>query len=265
MMNHDRKTSKEEGVRRDKAWGVVRQRERATRDGTPKGVGNDGDRRIGDRTRWKRRSDEPRGEETTDGARTDGNAERERKGDWSHLYGPEYCAACGQKPFECGCVNVSFESKWEKKRQERRERERERRGNRRRVGSLCSRVASQAGWRVDGNGCKMLDGAGREAGEKTMDWEWEEQSELDPEDRLRVLREEMAEMSLRVERLERAMIWEGSGSSSSSGGSDWAWWNGAWWVRTGATMNSESKRRVSKRGPSVDESSLRSSKGEGIK
>ena len=36
--------------------------------------------------------------ETTDGDCTDGNAERERKGDWSHLYCPEYCSECGQ-PF----------------------------------------------------------------------------------------------------------------------------------------------------------------------
>ena len=43
------------------------------------------------------------------------------------------------------------------------------------------------------------------------------------EDRLRDLREEMAEISLWVERLERAMPLEGSGSSSSSGGSEWAW------------------------------------------
>ena len=63
--------------------------------------------------------------ETTDGDQTDGNVERERRGDWSHLYGPEYCPACGQNPLECGCLNVSFESKWEKKRRERRERERE--------------------------------------------------------------------------------------------------------------------------------------------
>ena len=37
------------------------------------------------------------------------------------------------------------------------------------------------------------------------------------EDRLRDLREEMAEISLRIERLERAMLLEGSGSSNSSG------------------------------------------------
>ena len=52
-----------------------------------------------------------REEETADGDRTDGNAEQERRGDWSHRYGPEYCSACGQNPFECGCLNVSFYSK----------------------------------------------------------------------------------------------------------------------------------------------------------
>ena len=58
-----------------------------------------------------------------------------------------------------------------------------------------------------------------------MDWEWEEQSKIDPEDRLRELREGIAEMSLLVERLERAMMWEGS-----------------WWVRMEGKMNSASKR-----------------------
>ena len=39
---------------------------------------------------------------------------------------------------------------------------------------------------------------------------------------------------------------EGSGSSSGSSGSEWAWWNGAWWIRTGSRMNSAGKRRVSR-------------------
>ena len=110
----------------------------------------------------------------------------------------------------------------------------------------------------------MLDGVGREAGEKRMDWEWEEQSELGPEDRLREWREEMAEISLRVERLERATMWESSGSSSSSGGSDWAWWNWSLvgWDRSKDEIG-EQKASVTS-GPSVDESSLRSSKGKGI-
>ena len=38
--------------------------------------------------------------------------------------GIEYCLACGQNPFECGCLDVSFESKEEKDRRERREKER---------------------------------------------------------------------------------------------------------------------------------------------
>ena len=49
----------------------------------------------------------------------------------------------------------------------------------------------------------------------------------------------MAEMSLRVE---RAMPWEGSGSSSGSSGNEWAWWNG----ETKSNMNSASKRKVSR-------------------
>ena len=125
--------------------------------------------------------------ETTDGDQTDGNAEREGKEDWSHLYGPEYCSECGQNPFECGCLNVNFESK----------------GGERNVGEI-------------------------------------------RRNRLRDLQEEMAEISLRVERLERAMPLEGSGSSSSSGGSEWASWNGAWWIRTGSRMNLAGKRRVSR-------------------
>ena len=69
---------------------------------------------------------------------------------------------------------------------------------------------------------------------------------LDLEDHLRGLREEMAEMSLRVERLERAMLWEGGGYSSGSSGNEWAWWNGAWWIKTKSRMNSASKRKVSR-------------------
>ena len=39
-----------------------------------------------------------REEETTDGDQTDESADRENKGDWSHLYGPEYCSVCRQNP-----------------------------------------------------------------------------------------------------------------------------------------------------------------------
>ena len=68
-----------------------------------------------------------------------------------------------------------------------------------------------------------------------------------PEDRLRDFREEVVETSLRVGRLEHAMMMvEGSGSRSGSSGSEWAWWNGAWWIRTGSRMNSAGKRRVSR-------------------
>ena len=62
--------------------------------------------------------------ETSEGVQTDGWTEREMRGDWSHLYGPRYCYACGQNPFECGCLNVNFESWRERKRREDRERER---------------------------------------------------------------------------------------------------------------------------------------------
>ena len=138
--------------------------------------------------------------ETTDGDQTDGRVERERRGDSGHLYGPECCSVCGQDPFECGCLNLSFESRWEKQRREERERERE-----------------------------MVKMAGSD--------------QVDP---LKVLRGEMAEMSLRVEKLERVVLWEGSGCSSRSSGNEWAWWNGAWWIRTKSMMNSASKRKVSR-------------------
>ena len=131
---------------------------------------------------------------TMDGHRTDENAQREGKGDWSHLYGPEYCSEYGQNPFECGCLNVDFESKEEKRRRERRERVR-----------------------------YMLQ-----------------------EDRLRILQEEMPEILLWVEKLERTMPLESSGSSGSSGGSEWAWWNNAWWIKAGSRVNLAGKRRVSR-------------------
>ena len=37
--------------------------------------------------------------ETTDGDQSDGWVERERRGDWGHLYGPECCSVWGQNPF----------------------------------------------------------------------------------------------------------------------------------------------------------------------
>ena len=52
--------------------------------------------------------------ETTGGDQTDGWTEWEMRGDWGHLYGPEYCSVCGQNPFDFGCLNVSFESRREK-------------------------------------------------------------------------------------------------------------------------------------------------------
>ena len=68
----------------------------------------------------------------------------------------------------------------------------------------------------------------------------------DQADVLKVMREEMAELSLRVERLEKPASWKGSGGRSGSGGNEWVWWNGAWWIRTKSRMNSASKRKVSR-------------------
>ena len=59
------------------------------------------------------------------------------------------------------------------------------------------------------------------------------------------MREEMAEMSLRIDKLER-IAWESGGGGSGSGGNEWAWWNGAWWIRTKSRMNSASRRKVSR-------------------
>ena len=61
-----------------------------------------------------------------------------------------------------------------------------------------------------------------------------------------MMREEMAELSLRVEKLERAVLWEGSGGSGGSGGNEWVWWNGTRWIRTKSRMNSANKRKVSR-------------------
>ena len=51
-----------------------------------------------------------------------------------------------------------------------------------------------------------------------MDWEWEKGNEPSVDEQMRNLREEMAEMSLRVERLERNMPLGCEESGSSSGG-----------------------------------------------
>ena len=61
---------------------------------------------------------------------------------------------------------------------------------------------------------------------------------------VRNIREEMAEMSLRVERLEKNMPLGCEESGSSSGGGEWVWWSGAWWVKTKTKMNSASRRKV---------------------
>ena len=78
----------------------------------------------------------------------------------------------------------------------------------------------------------------------SMDWEWEKGNEPSVDEQMRNLREKMAEMSLRVERLERSMPLGCEESGSSSGGGEWAWWSGAWWVKTNMRMNSASRRKV---------------------
>ena len=77
-----------------------------------------------------------------------------------------------------------------------------------------------------------------------LDCEWKRGGELSVDELVRNLREEMAEMSLRVERLERNMLLGCEESESSSGGGEWAWWSGAWWVKTKTRMNSASRRKV---------------------
>ena len=77
-----------------------------------------------------------------------------------------------------------------------------------------------------------------------MDREWKKGGELSVDELVRNLREEMAEMSLRVERLERNMLLGCEESESGSGGGEWAWWSGAWWVKTKTGMNSASRRKV---------------------
>ena len=78
----------------------------------------------------------------------------------------------------------------------------------------------------------------------SMDWEWEKGNEPSVDEQMRNLQEKMAEMSLRVERLERNMPLGCEESGSSSGGGEWAWWSGAWWVKTNMRMNSASRRKV---------------------
>ena len=58
-------------------------------------------RRMVIKTRPARELDPSRGEtgETSEGVLTDGWTERETRGDWSHLYGPEYCYVCWSESF----------------------------------------------------------------------------------------------------------------------------------------------------------------------
>ena len=76
-----------------------------------------------------------------------------------------------------------------------------------------------------------------------MDWEWEKGNEPSVDEQMRNLREEMVEMQLRVEGLERNMPL-GCGESGSSSGGEWTWWSGAWRVKTKMRMNSAIRRKV---------------------
>ena len=39
----------------------------------------------------------------------------ERRGEIGDLYGPDSCVVCRGNPFECGCLDVNFDSKGERK------------------------------------------------------------------------------------------------------------------------------------------------------
>ena len=131
------------------------------------------------------------------------------------LFRPEHCAVCGGNLFECGRRDVDFENKGEKRWREKGRSEKKERFNPEEV--------------VEDN---------------AMDREWEKGNELSSDGHPRNIREELAEMSLRIERLERAMPLGGEESGSSSGGGEWAWWGGAWWVKTKMKMNSANRRTV---------------------
>ena len=77
-----------------------------------------------------------------------------------------------------------------------------------------------------------------------MDWEWETGTEPSLDGHLKILREEMVELSLQIERLERGMPFGCEESGSSSGGGEWAWWSGALWVKTKMRINSANRRKV---------------------
>ena len=62
-------------------------------------------------------------EETVDDKVSEGSEVREMRRDFRHLC-PESCARCQQNPFECGCLDVNFESRRARDRREKGERER---------------------------------------------------------------------------------------------------------------------------------------------
>ena len=84
--------------------------------------GNDGGGQGGEEK--EEGTDMDHGEETVDDKMSEDSDVRGRRGDWGHLYGPERCTGCQENPFECGCLDVNFESKGARSRREKRERER---------------------------------------------------------------------------------------------------------------------------------------------
>ena len=134
---------------------------------------------------------------------------RENAGDWSHFFARRNVRRVGQTRSNSGAWTLRAKRKRGGER--RRERDGKRRGD-----ADCDR----------------------------MDEEWETRNESSLGGCMRDLRVEMAEMSLRIVRLERVMPLGCEESGSSSGGGEWAWWSGAWWVKTKMKMNSANGRKV---------------------
>ena len=92
------------------------------------GGGADKKERMGLARRKKREDDEAEhrerqgnggggqeGEETVDDKTSEGSEIREMRGDFRHWYGPESCTRSQRNPFECGCLDVNFESRGARK------------------------------------------------------------------------------------------------------------------------------------------------------
>ena len=76
-------------------------------------------RRSGSRLLWQQGGGTNQAEHVAVTRRQDRSTEREIR----DPYAPEHCAACGGNLFECGCRDVDFESKSEKRRREKERRE----------------------------------------------------------------------------------------------------------------------------------------------